>query len=174
MNDTRSRTTRRAFFVTGGALIGSSVAAAAGAVGHDEPGRMRSAAADREAIRDLQRKALKLVQASRYDALASLFAPGATAIEALARDTALHTGYRHDVAADADAVTLSEDGTRASATFPVETEIRTPLVGDETIVAMARLQGNWADRRFESGRFEARYACLAGTWMMTSLRYSGA
>jgi hypothetical protein len=172
MHDPRNHTTRRAFFAGGAALLGSGVAAASATA--PTPGG-KAAAADREAIRAVQRSALTLLQASRYGALAQLFADGgAAAIETLARETALHKAYRHDLAAHADVVALSEDGTIASTTLHVETEVSTPLEGEETIVAMARLQGNWADRRHEPGRFEARYARVAGNWMMTSLRYFGA
>jgi hypothetical protein len=36
---------------------------------------------------------------------------------------------------------------------------------------MARLQGQVADRRWESGRFEATYLGRGGEWKVASLRY---
>ena len=45
------------------------------------------------------------------------------------------------------------------------------LAGSETIVQMARLQGNVAGRHWESGRIVATYEKVDGAWKMTVLRY---
>jgi hypothetical protein len=50
--------------------------------------------------------------------------------------------------------------------------LSTPLQGDSTIVAMARQQGVYADRRWEAGRLEARYVKRASRWRIASLAYT--
>ena len=66
---------------------------------------------------------------------------------------------------------ISEDGQSATGTFHVEVELTTPIRGDFTIARMARLQGQVADRRWETGRLEACYRKAQGQWKMTSLDY---
>ena len=50
-------------------------------------------------------------------------------------------------------------------------ELSSPLQGSSTIAEMARLQGHVADRRWETGRFEAKYVKTAGQWKVASLEY---
>ena len=49
-----------------------------------------------------------------------------------------------------------------------------PLQGDSTIARMARLQGQAATRRWESGRIEARYVKAQDKWKIMSLYYVAA
>ena len=145
---------------------------------------------DCEAIRKLQREFTTLIENQAYESAAGLFdeqahlnlsgvsATGKAAILRLFVDqyrhqkaAAIHSAYRQSNSQHTDAVTLSEDGQQATATFHTEVELCTPLQGDCTIAQMARLQGHVADRRWESGRFEAKYLRTRGQWRMVSLRY---
>lgn len=83
----RKKSTRRAFFVQGGAVLGSSVATVAGAAAltpgkpapiapDDELARLRQqlgSLTDREAIRQLHLTFIGLVEQQRYEAAAELF-----------------------------------------------------------------------------------------------------
>jgi hypothetical protein len=83
-----------------------------------------------------------------------------------------HGAYRQNTSRQqGDAVTLSEDRLQAAATFHVDVELCTPLQGDCTVAKMARLQGHVADRRWEAGRFEAKYVKTRGEWKMAFLGY---
>ncbi|MET0293191.1 MAG: nuclear transport factor 2 family protein [Steroidobacteraceae bacterium] len=200
MTQTRKTTTRRAFFASGGAMLGAGVAATAVAAAPSpamseleqlKAEVARSAA--RDAIRELHARFLAAMQAQSYGAVPALFEDGATlalggltacgrgAIAGALDDqyrcqsgVELHTAYRHDALRDAGTVTVADDGHHATATFPVEVEISAPLVGDSAVIAMARLQGHVADRRWEHGRFEVEYTSRAGQWMITSLNYASA
>lgn len=185
MAETGTRSTRRAFFLQGGAALGTGVAVTAGA------STMASdPAADREAIRGLQIAFATLIENRTYDAAAELFdesaqlnlsgviASGKPAIRKLFADryreqnaAVLHSAYRQRASQPGDVLTFSDDGAQANATFNVEVELCTPLREDCTAAQMARLQGNVADRRWESGRFDATYVKTRGQWKIASLRY---
>ena len=178
--------TRRAFFVQGGAALGAGVGAAVGAsaVAAAKPApadeqvrqlqRQLRDAQDREAIRHLHADFTRLVTSGSYGQAAELFAGPASrqfADRYADPEAVIHTGYRQGVSHQSDAVVISEDGQSASGTFHVAAELTTPIRGDFTIARMARLQGQVADRRWESGRLEARYGKAEGQWKMTSLDY---
>jgi hypothetical protein len=187
-----NRSTRREFFLRGGAALGAGVAATAGAAGL-APAKAGEAdasdAADREAIAELHRRFIASVSGGRYGEAAALFTPGArlalggerasgrAAIgELFARHQrqeagSLHTAYRRNPLHPRDEVSFTPDGT-AVARFHVETEVSTPLAGDCTAAQMARLQGQVADRRWEAGRFDARLVKVAGEWRLASLEYA--
>jgi hypothetical protein len=165
MSDSNTKSTRRAFFLTGGATLGAGVAAGASALvsagpHEDELTKLRrqlESAQDREAIRRLHLDFASLVGSQH------------------AEDSMI-TAYRYTLRDNAraleHAVVLSEDGLQARATFDVEVEVSTPLQGDSTAVQMALLQGNVASRRWEAGRFEARYVKTQHQWKVASLLYS--
>jgi hypothetical protein len=185
---TGTKSTRRAFFLQGGAVLGTGVAATAGA--STEDARLRELQ-DREAIRSLQLAFASLIENRTYDAAADLFderahlnlsgvsATGKRAILELFADQyreqaapILHSAYRQNTSQQSDVLTFSEDGLRATATCNVEVELCTPLQADCTAAQMARLQGNMADHRWESGRLEAQYVKRRGQWKISSLRYT--
>ena len=176
-----SKSTRRAFFSSGGAALGVGVAAT---VGNTTPSHV--AFEDREAIRKLQFAFTALLENQHYEAAADLFdeharlhlsgahASGKPAILNLfvtgyrqQGATVIHSAYRYR----SDTVTLSDDRLHATATFHVDVELCTPLRDDCTIAQMARLQGMMSDRRWETGEIEAQYAKISGQWKLTSLRY---
>ena len=184
-----TRSSRRAFFLNGGAVLGTGLATAvATAVGaaprtadkanapslEEQLKQLRQqlgSLEDREAIRQLHLAFTALIENQRYDAAAELFDEQASGRAALRGQFATHNAYRQNVAHQKDAVTLSDDRLHASATFPVDVEVCTPLEADCTAAEMARLQGNVADRRWEAGRFEAKYVKTRGEWKVASLSY---
>ncbi len=84
----------------------------------------------------------------------------------------MHGAYRRNALQQTEAVTLSADCQQAQATFHVDVQLLTPLQGDCTAAKMARLQDHVADRRWEAGRFEAKYVKAAGEWKIAALSYS--
>jgi hypothetical protein len=144
-------------------------------------------------LRGLHLDFTTLVENQSYEAVADLFdeqayldlsgvtANGKAAIRQLFVEQyrhqnaqVLHRAYRQNSSQQNDVVTLSEDGLQAAATFHVEVEWCQPLQGDSTVEQMARLQGNVADRRWETGRFDAKYVRTRGQWRIASLRYLSA
>jgi hypothetical protein len=202
MNDGNTRNTRRNFFLQGGAVLGAGVATAGAAglmptraTAPDAQLRQLqwqlANAADREAIRQLHLTFVTHVGNQAYESAAALFteeaelhlsgasAAGKRAIERLFGEQyrlqqlpRLHGAHRQNAAQRNDAVTLSDDARQATATFHGEQELCTPLAADCTAAEMARLQGNVASRRWEVGRFDARYVKAEGQWKIASLRWS--
>jgi hypothetical protein len=179
MTDVKKKSTRRAFFLNGGAVLGAGVAATAGAAGLMSAGADAGAATpdargaaegrtvggsaeDREAIRRLHLAFVARLEERGADAPANLFGdPGTVQLGA----------YRQTPSQQNDQVNFSEDGLRATARFHCEVELCTPLQGDCTAAQMARLQGLTASRRWETGRFEASYVKMRGQWEMASVSY---
>jgi SnoaL-like domain len=202
MTGTKTNSSRRAFFMTGGAVLGTGVATtvAAAALTSDSASpleeqlqqlrRQLDGMEDREAIRQLHREFTTLVENQAYESAAELFdeearlnlsgvsAIGKPAILQLfvaqyrhQKAAAIHRAYRQSNSQHKDTVTLSGERLQATATFHTEVELCTPLQGDCTVAQMARLQGHVADRRWETGRFEAQYVQTRGRWRMMSLIY---
>jgi len=200
-----SRSTRRAFFASGGAVLGASVATTVGASGLNDAStaptsdeelkqlrRQLERAQARDAIRELHRAFTAAIENQNYEAATELFderahldlsgvkAAGKPAIERLLtnryRDqnvAILHGAYRQlSTSLQRDFVALSDDRLQAHGTFPVDVELCTPLQTDCTVAQMARLQGHFADRRWESGRFQGRYVRTRGEWKIASLIYA--
>jgi SnoaL-like domain len=161
MTDVKKKSTRRAFFLNGGAVLGAGVAATAGAAGLAAPAVAKSggSAEDREAIRRLHLAFVSQLEDQRYERAADLFSEAQLA------------AYRQTTSEQKDEVKFSEDGLRAMAMFHCEVELCTPLQDDCTAAQMARLQGMTASRRWESGRFEASYVRTRGQWTMASVSY---
>jgi hypothetical protein len=207
MSGTTTRSSRRAFFMAGGAVLGAGVATNGGATALTSDGSPRSplegqveqlrqqlaGVNDREAIRQLHREFTTHIENQAYESAAGLFdeqahlnlsgvsAAGKPAILQLFTEqyrhqkaAVIHSAYRRSTSQHIDAVTLSEDRLRATATFYTEVELATPLQEDCTAAQMARLQGQVADRRWEAGRFEAKYLRTRGRWSMASLSYLSA
>jgi hypothetical protein len=166
--DVKNKSTRRAFFLNGGAVLGAGVAATAGAAGLAAPVAPAASAAngsaeDREAIRQLHLAFVAGLEGQSGVTVAELF------------KEPVQLGAYRQTSAQKDAVTFSEDGLRATATFHCEVELCTPLQDDCTVAQMARLQGMTASRRWESGRFEASYLkTTRGGWKVASVSYVAA
>lgn len=179
MTGINRKTSRRRFFTQGGAALGAGVAATVGGaspLASDDPMKRLRDLEDREAVRQLHLAFTSLIEQQAYDAAAQLFDNPATGKRAIAqqladRDTAFHRAYRQSASQHSDTVTLSDNRAHASATFNIEVEVCTPLQDDCTAATMARIQGNVADLRWESGRFEAKYVKTRGEWKVVSLSY---
>jgi hypothetical protein len=191
MSGIAAKSTRRAFFVRGGAALGAGVATTVAAAA---PGRGATAGgvaeeSDLEAIRRLHLTLTTLIQSQSYEEAASLFdenaslelsgvgARGKLGILQLFAEQyrhqqapAIHSAYRQSARQLNDSVTVGDDRRHATATFHMDVEVCVPLQEDCTAAQMARLQGQMADRRWESGRFEAAYV-KRGEWKVSSLRY---
>jgi len=187
MSGITAKSTRRAFFLRGSAAaLGAGVAATAAMAAPDSP----DVAEDREAIRRLHLTLTTLIQNQSYEAAVELFdeqahldlsgvsASGKPAILRLFADqyrlqkaAVIHSAYRQSPLQANDTLRLSDDRTHAASSFHVEVEVCTPLPEDCTAAQMARMQGQVAARRWESGRFEARYSKRGGQWRVASLRY---
>jgi hypothetical protein len=156
------KSTRRAFFLSSGAVLGAGVAATTGAASLATPAaaQARGSAEDREAIRKLHLAFVSQLENQRYEGAADLFGDAQLA------------AYRQTTSQQKDEVRLSDDGLHATATFHCEVELCSPLPEDCTAAQMARLQGMVAQRRCESGRFEASYLKTRGEWKMTAVRYA--
>lgn len=180
MTDVKKTSTRRAFFLNGGAVLGAGVAATAG--GLAAPARAAGAglaseasaapaalattggsADDREAIRRLHLAFVARLENQSASAPANLF--GEQSDEQLG-------AYRQTTSQQNDDVQFSDDGLRATATFHCEVELCTPLQDDCTAAQMARMTGLMASRRWESGLFEASFVKTRGQWQMESVSYS--
>ena len=201
-SSTLSLSSRRAFFASGGAVLGAGVATAVGASAAAAAGaapveeqlkQLREQLAgleDREAVRQLHLAFTQFIEQQRFEAAAGLFdesahldlsgatANGKSGIAKLFaqqyRDQSaptLHRAYRQSSSQPRDEIAFSKDRTHATATFHTEVELCTPLQSDCTAAAMARLQGNVADSRWEAGRFEARYVKNDGQWKLAFLHY---
>lgn len=194
MKTTDAITSRRDFFIKGGAALGASVAAGSvAAAGNDAPPENAGHPAEREAIRQLQQSFAGLMEAGDYTAATALFAAGArlqlgdaaatgaAAIRHLLVDlygrqqaTGLHAAYRPNGLQRHDRVTIDAAARQATATWHVDVRITSPLQGDSTAAQMARLQGMMGAVRWESGVLEAAYVKADGRWMMASLDYRSA
>ena len=197
MSDLKIKPSRRAFFLGGGALLGAGVATTAGAKALmaeptpavPEPVQL---IIDCEALRQLHLTFTDLMENQAYEAVTELFheqaqlnlsglkAAGKPAIARLfavqyrlQQAAVIHSAYRQNAAQRKDRMSISQVRRQATATFHTEVQISTPLQGDSTAAQMARLQGQLADRRWESGRFDARYVKVpGGLWKMAALHYS--
>jgi SnoaL-like domain len=167
MSDIKGKTsTRRAFFVNGGAVLGAGVATTVGAAAlRPEHPPQAGSAEDREAIRRLHLAAMAQLENQRDATAANLFDE-----HGLVRLGA----YRQTTSQHQDEVTFSADGQRAAAIFHCEVELCTPLEGDCTAAQMARLQGQTDTRRWERGRFEGSYVRARGEWTTEALSYRAA
>jgi hypothetical protein len=184
MNKHESKSSRRAFFLQGGAALGAGVAATAASA---LPGKAQTLsgeplalqqlaiAQDREAIRLLHMTFASRVENQGIDAAADLFEgqvhlknSGASVPEPIVLQ------LRPNHLQHTDTLVISEDRLQASATWHTDVALGTPLQGDSTAAQMARLQGQMATLRWESGRLEAQYVKSHGQWKIASVSYSAA
>jgi hypothetical protein len=194
MNKSDNKTSRRAFFLRGGAVLGAGMATAVGAAAPvDELKRLQTQladVADREAIQSLQRAFTTLIAERRYAAVAELFAEDArlrlSGIEAAGKGaiqrlfdeqyrsqqtSVLHTAFRSSPQSGADEVRLAESRREAKATFHIDAELSVPLQSNCTAAEMARLQGQVASCHWETGRLEGRYVKTTERWVIAALDY---
>jgi hypothetical protein len=186
MDSGRETCTRRSFFFRGSAALGTGIAAGAGA----SAVLSQVSPPEREAIREVHLTYTRLIEQREFEAAAELFdehaevslsgetASGRPEIEKLLTSgyrhqtvAALHDAYRPNAHQQQDFITISKDHQRATATWHVDVALGLPLQGEGTLVQMARLQGQMAERRWVSGRLEAQYVKIDRRWKMTNLSY---
>jgi len=165
----KSMTSRRSFLKSG-AMVAAPVAlvatpAVAAGVG-DEELRMRLARmVDSRAIEALNRRFVSQFNAADERGLAALFADG--------RAPELGRGIARLVledAAEPEGIELSADGSRARATYVCRAEVEHILEGHDTLMQMARLQGNCAHRTSEPGELRIDYVRRQGGWTIERVR----
>src|SRR5687768_13798220 len=106
MNGDKGKSSRRAFFLKGGAVLGTGVATAVGAAVitpdtakplEEQLKQLRQqlgSLEDREAIRQLHLAFTKLIENQRYEAAAQLFDEQASGKDAIRELFATHSAYR--------------------------------------------------------------------------------
>jgi hypothetical protein len=155
MGTRKNHSSRRAFFLHGGAALGAGVASTTGAAALlPASATAQTDLADREAIRQLHLAFIAAVEAQSR--------PGAAAT---------HRAYRANAAQLHDELAVDAGGRRATARWHVDVKLATPLEGDSTVAQMARLQGQFADQRWEAGRLQARYEKHGGQWQLAAVEY---
>ena len=138
-------TTRRRFF--GGAAMLAAPLAAGTAVASDDVAARLAALEDANAIRALLRDWARGVVAGK------VAAPAANI---------------YGCTLDADvSITVAENGT-ATASAPCVVETATPIDGNETLVEMARLQGDGIVRRVERRVLHGSFVKRDGCWHFAS------
>lgn len=185
MSASKVKTSRRAFFLKGGAALGAGVAGTT--LGGET---RRGAASEHDEIRQIHLAFTGRIEAQAYESATELFieaaslnldgnaVEGIAAIRTLLTDryrhqtaTTQHSAYRPNGQQDEDQLTLSDDRQSARATWHVDVRVCSPLLGNSTAAQMARLQGMAGDVRWEAGLIEARYVKDAGQWRIEALRY---
>ncbi len=188
------KTSRRSFFVKGGAALGGAAAAftapAEAKPSENSQAQLR-ALEDRDAARDLLLKFMCAVESSDFDTAVALFAPrgqlnlgdeavqGTIAIRqffgknyALQQGQGLHSAYRHRAALIPIDIQIDADRQTASVNVATDAKLVTPLTADCTAAQMAKLQGQWADERWVEGRFVAQLIKTDGRWKFAALRFA--
>ena len=139
-------TTRRNFFGSA-ALLAASPLAAGTAVASDDLAARLAALEDANAIRALLRDWARDVSAGK------VAAPAANI---------------HGLTLDADvSITVAEDGT-ATARVPCVVATATPIDGNETLVEMARQQGDGVVRRAERRVLHGSFVKRDSSWHLAS------
>lgn len=181
MDAGKYRSSRRTFFLAGGATI------SAGVPGANASAMPHASSPEHEAIRRLHVTFTGRMESHAYEAAAELFAEdahlqlsgieaqGSAAILRLLTEqyrqqlvAILHSAYRPNALQEHDDLTFSDDD-HARALWHVDVRLSRPLQVDCTIAQMARLQGQMAEVRWESGELEASYVKQGGLWKMASL-----
>lgn len=165
----KSMTSRRSFLKSG-AVAAAPVAiiatpALAAGMGDDTLRSRLARMEDSQAIEVLNRKFVHYFNAADRRELASLFADG-HAPELGKNITRLIV----EEGTDAPEIELAADGNRASATYACRAEVEHTLEGSDTLIQMARLQGNSAHRTRESAELTADYIRRPDGWAIERIR----
>lgn len=161
-------TTRRSFLKSG-ALVATPIAAVAvpAAVFAEDGSKARLARLeDERAIEALNRDFLRRFNKGGAAQTAELFARG-DAPELPGAITRL-TIVDDDAPGELE---LADDGATASHRFACMAETESVLEGNETIVQMARFQGNYAVRTEKSRMLSAKYVRLPNGWAIEKIDF---
>lgn len=164
---TKAQTTRRSFLKSGAIIAAPVVSAAvpAAALADDGSKSRLARLEDERAVVDLNRAFLRKFNASGAEGTAELFADG--------KAPALGERLAHlslDAAEELEALEFSEDGVSASCRLSCIARTEYPLEGSETLVQMARLQGNGAGHASEYRNLAIDYVRVADGWAIGKLR----
>ncbi|GAA0281721.1 hypothetical protein GCM10009127_23820 [Alteraurantiacibacter aestuarii] len=159
-------TTRRSFLKSG-ALVAAPVAAVAfpaAALAGDGSKAALARLQDERAIEALNRDFLRAFNQGGAQGTADLFANRgapriAKGISRLSMDLAEAPG----------SFAIAEDGISAAASYDCHVEVTEELEGHETIVQMARMQGNSAVLQSERRTLSAHYSKRDDGWMITDI-----
>jgi hypothetical protein len=154
-----SKPTRRTFFSHAGAALTAPLAAMAAVGGEREVenglAARLAALEDLHAVRALQQRYVRLVNAGARVDLAALFAePARAALDETIRTVTLRPDDALEVAA----------GATATLRVACTVEIATPLESCGTLVEMARLQGDGIVKRSEARVLESSFVKRDGIW----------
>jgi hypothetical protein len=203
MDSELDSSSRRSFFLKGGAALGAGIATGTGAsvvLSRASPPQgevpdlqaQLATARDREAVRGVHLAYTRMMEQREFEAAVGLFderaelelsgetASGRSGIERLLTSgyrnqtaSAVHEAYRANSRQQQDSITFSEDRRRAQAIWHVDVALGVPLHDNSTAAQMARLQGQLAERRWESGRLEVGYVNTESSWKIAKLEYRG-
>ena len=194
-------TSRRAFFVRGGAALGAGLASASAGAALlddtlplktqlDELQRKLAGLEDRDAIAGLFQAYTTLTERQAWDAVATLFSESADldldgsrhcgprqGIPLLlaglcnADRASMHTAFRSKGAEQETVIAVNADGQAAQARFRREVRIARPITEQNTLADMARLQGMDADSRWQQGDFALELIRGPEGWRIRQLHY---
>jgi len=160
-------TTNRRSFLKTGALAATPLAAVAlpAAALADDGSRAKLARLeDERAIESLRRAVLRRINGDGANDCGQFLA----AADAIELDEGLRS-ITEDPVEDA-ALTLSEDGARASSRQACRVELETAFTGETTLERMARFQGQGSHRHSEGRMLLTEYVKQGGEWKLAQLR----
>ena len=152
-NETGARSTRRSFFLKGGALLAAPLAAAgpAAAIADTQLESRLRRLEDEAAIRELHRTWLWRINAGAAD-------PTRALLDASVR------GIAPDSSAAPDAIQIAADGGSAAGRYSCTVEIETGIARDCTLAQMAHAQGSGSVRKTERRVLTVDYLKTGGAW----------
>lgn len=159
-------TTRRSF-LKAGALVAAPAAALGlpvSAMAEDGSKAALARLQDERAIEALNREFLRAFNRSGAEGTAQLFADRKA--PAIARGV---SKLSLDLAEKPKSFAIADDGASATARFDCTAEMTKELEGSETIVQMARMQGNTASVQTARKTLSASYAKSGDTWQITEI-----
>lgn len=157
--------TSRRTFLKAGALVAAPAAAVGipvAALAEDGSKAALARLQDERAIEGLNREFLRAFNHGGAESTARLFADGR------APDLSAQIS-RLSLADEAAQFSLDSNGATATASFACTVETAEDFEGSDTLVQMARLQGNAADVVTSRKQLSARYAKRADGWLLTEV-----
>lgn len=168
---TKTVSTRRRFFLSAGAAMSAPLAfagtASRGAGERSTALESRLAALeDANAIRELHETYARLVNERAHRELARLYeSPPRAQIDATI------TGLSAARFGERDVIEIADDGVHATARIHCTVEIETPIDSTDTLVQMARAQGEGVVRRSEHRVLEHTCVRRGGSWKIARSEY---
>jgi len=185
-------TGRRSFIWKTGAAVSAVFASAVAGVSKPSV-KQADSAEDSNAVRTLHRTYEARLHEGRYEEALALFSDKAEVVYnggLFAGDKGLRrlycslftagqtgrkvepaAGFEPDPAQETDIVVISADGKSATGRFPYSMLVGTPMEGDSSLVAMARLHGEGIMKWWEGGTCEASYEKAGRSWKIKRLEY---